>query len=83
MRDLILLIIDDQFLALWSSNPGRSAIGDFGTPPSAHPSATDGAEAPESPTGRSLAMGLAFETWTNWRSALLIVKPETVIAWAL
>jgi hypothetical protein len=34
-----------------------------------------------SPSGGSVAVGLALRLWSGGRSALIIVKPETVLSW--
>jgi hypothetical protein len=64
------------------SNSGRSARGEPGTPSSASFVA---ARAPKPSSAiailRRLVWVWLFRVWPNWRSALCIVKPETVIAW--
>jgi len=64
------------------SNSGRSARGEPGTPSSASCAAAR-APTPSSAIAilRPTRLGLLSRVWPNWRSALCIVKPETVIAW--
>src|SRR5215813_541395 len=38
-------------------------------------------EATESDVSRSILLAWLCEAWSDWRSSLVIVKPETVIAW--
>lgn len=38
-------------------------------------------EAGEPRSSRPFALGTAFTYWNQWRSAQVVVKPETVIAW--
>lgn len=49
-------------------------------PPNRRASAV-GEEAPEVDLTGSLLLGLAVPPWRDWRSTLVIVKPETVVAW--
>src|SRR3954447_18883255 len=64
-----------------TEKPRYSAAGKHCASPSDRSPSTLGQEAPGTVQLGSLVVGRSVPVWSEWRSALVIVKPDTVIAW--
>ena len=61
--------------------PHRSSVGEPRTPPPDRSSAALGSAAPQLYASDRLLWAWLCRVWTDWRSALVIVQPDTVLAW--